>query len=76
VNETDRLLNALEPQLEAARSENRRRESLAYRQSLELLRAVRLAPSAEVCEAILRNPRKVPKSRLDPLWARAYGLEP
>lgn len=74
VNETDRLLAALESQLEAARADRRRRDSLAYRQSLELLRAVRLAPSLEVCETILRNPRKVPISRLDPRWAKAYGL--
>jgi hypothetical protein len=74
VNETDRLLAALEPLLEAARGDRRRRESLAYRQSLELLRAVRLSPSLEVCESVLRNPRKVPISRLDPFWAKAYGL--
>ncbi len=74
MNETDRLLAALAEPLERARSENRRRDSLAYRQSLELMRALRLATSLEVCEAILQNPSSVPISRLDPDWRKAYGI--
>ena len=65
-DETDRLLAALWPQLD-------RCSSTVWRESIELLKAVRLAPSLEVCEALLRG-EKVPKSRLDPKWAKAYGL--
>jgi hypothetical protein len=38
-----------------------------------LWRAVVLAPSLEVCEALLRG-QDVPRSQLDPLWARRLGL--
>lgn len=38
-----------------------------------LYRAVTLAPTIDVCEALLRG-EKVPVSRLDPAWARRYGL--
>jgi hypothetical protein len=72
----DRLLAALAPIIDAGRYERLRRESKSYRQSLELLRAVRLSPTLEVCESILRNPRKVPVSRLDRYWAKSYGLVP
>ncbi len=74
MNETDRLLAALAEPIERAREENRRRESLAYRQSLELMRALRLSPTLDVCEAILQNPSSVPVSRLDPDWRKAYGI--
>lgn len=74
MNETDRLLAALEPCLERARAENRRRDSLAYRQSLELLRALRLSPSLDVCVSILQTPGSVPRSKLDPEWLRRYGI--
>lgn len=63
----DPFLDSLEPVLAKFRDTRARRESLA------LLRAVRLAPTLEVCEAILRGGR-VPLSRLDPHWAKAYGL--
>ena len=66
-SETDRLLAAMEPMLARYRDSRERRESLA------LLRAVRLAPTLETCEEILRTGR-VPRSRLDPEWARRYGL--
>jgi hypothetical protein len=69
LEETDRLLEALDLE-----SESRRRASLEYRQSLELLRALRLSPSLEVCEAILQNPLLVPRSRLDPEWCKRYGI--
>lgn len=39
----------------------------------QVFKAMMLAPSLEVCIALLRG-EKVPKSRLDPLQARAYGL--
>ena len=66
-DETDRFLEALEPLLARYRDSKERRESLA------LLRAVRLAPDLETCEEILRTGR-VPRRRLDPVWARRYGL--
>lgn len=66
-NETDRLLYALEPVLAKYRDSKKRRESL------HLHKALRLAPSLEMCEALLRG-EKVPVSKLDPRWARAYGI--
>lgn len=63
----DPFLDALEPVLARYRDARARRESLA------LLKAVRLAPALEVCEALLRDER-VPRSRLDALWVKAYGL--
>ena len=36
------------------------------------LKALRLAPSLDVFEALLRG-ESVPRSRLDPDWAKAYG---
>jgi hypothetical protein len=41
--------------------------------STSFAKAFRLAPSVEVLEALLRGER-VPVSRLDPEWAKAYGL--
>lgn len=49
------------------------RDTRERRESLVILRALRLGPTLEVGEAILRGER-VPVSRLDPYWARAYGL--
>jgi hypothetical protein len=37
-----------------------------------LYRAVMLAPTLEVCEALLRD-EQVPLSRLDPVWVRKLG---
>lgn len=71
----DAFLDALEPALERARREFLRRESREYRQSLELLRAVRCAPNVGVAEAMLRHER-VPYSALDAKAAAAYGLAP
>lgn len=39
-----------------------------------LWRAFMLAPSIEVCEALLRG-ESVPVSRLDPVWVRRFGLK-
>ena len=64
----DPFLDALEPCLAKFRDTRERRESL------ELLRALRLAPSLEVFEAIVQNPAFVPLSRLDPEWRRRYGI--
>jgi hypothetical protein len=64
---TDALLTALEPVFTKYRDSQARREANA------LLKAVRLAPSLDVAEALLRG-EAVPKSRLDPKWRRAYGL--
>ena len=66
-DETDRLLDALEPVFAKYRDTRERHEAQV------LLRAVRLAPDLETCEAILRGAR-APRSRLDPKWAKAYGL--
>ena len=68
-DETDALLEALEPVLAKYRPTRERREAQ------EILKAVRLSPSLEICEALLRG-EKVPLSRLDPKWAKAYGLLP
>jgi len=68
VDETDRLLAALEPLLAKYRDSRERREAQS------LLRALRLAPTLEVFEAIVQTPRSVPRSRLDPEWLRRYGL--
>jgi hypothetical protein len=37
-----------------------------------LYRAVMLAPTLEVCEALLRH-EKVPLHKLDPVWVRRLG---
>jgi hypothetical protein len=72
---TDPLVAALEIDvLPRLRADRIRRESLEYRQSLELYRAVVCAPNLATCETILRRPESVPRSRLDSEWARAYGL--
>jgi hypothetical protein len=41
--------------------------------SLQILKAVRLAPTLEICEALLRG-ETVPKGMLDPAWRKAYGI--
>jgi hypothetical protein len=56
----------------AERLVERYRDTRERRQSLEILKAVRLAPSLEVCEALLRG-EKVHPSRLDTRWVKAYG---
>jgi hypothetical protein len=66
VDETDRLLEALEPIIERYKGTKRDGRQ-------DLIRAVRLSPSLQVCEALLHG-EPVPKSRLDPNWARAYGI--
>lgn len=57
--------------LAALRLEHRR-DTQARRESLALMKVIRLAPTLEVAEALLRG-EKVPRSRLDPLALRAYG---
>lgn len=66
LDETDRLLEALEPVLAKYRDSQERRESLF------MLKCLRLGPDLETCEALMRG-EKVPQSRLDPKWAEAYG---
>jgi hypothetical protein len=63
----DPFLDALEPLLA------RYRDSAARRRHLFDLKCVRLAPDLETCEALMRG-EKVPRSKLDPGWAKAYGL--
>jgi hypothetical protein len=69
VNETERLIAALAPTPE----EVVRRSTLEYRQSLELYRAIVCARDLATCIEILER-KRVPTSRLDRTWARAYGL--
>jgi hypothetical protein len=38
-----------------------------------LWRAIMLGPTIDVCEALLRE-EPVPRSALDPVWARRFGL--
>ena len=68
MNWNDPFLDALEPSLAKFRDTRARRESLY------LLRVLRLSPTLETCEAILQNPRSVPRSKLDRKWLQAYGL--
>jgi len=64
----DPFLDALEPCLAKFRDSRERRQSLG------LLRALRLSPTLEVFEAVVQNPTSVPLSRLDPEWRRRYGI--
>lgn len=54
---------------EQARQANGADDQAIYR----LKKAVMLAPDLATCEALLRG-EDVPISRLDPAWARRYGL--
>jgi hypothetical protein len=65
VRENARLAVEQDPKRLALESADR--DALA-----QLLKAVRLAPTLEVCEALCRGER-VPISRLDPEWVKAYG---
>jgi hypothetical protein len=48
-------------------------ESEAARASRRLYKAMMLAPSIEICEALLRG-ENVPIERLNPIWVRKFGL--
>jgi hypothetical protein len=63
----DPFRDALEPLLA------RFRDTAERRRSLFILKCVRLSPSLEVCEALMRGER-VKRSRLDVDWAREYQL--
>jgi hypothetical protein len=63
----DPFLDALEPVLAKFR------DSKARRESLFILKCIRIAGDLETCEALMRG-EKVPKSRLDPYWRKAYGI--
>jgi len=63
----DPFLDALEPLLARYRDSRERRESLI------VLRALRLAIDLETGEELLRTGR-APLSKLDPVWVKAYGL--
>ena len=52
-----------------ARAKGRKERGLTAR----IWRAMMLAPSAEICDALLRG-EAVPISKLDPEWARRFGL--
>jgi len=49
-------------------------ESAERRASRRLWRAVVLAPDLETCEALLHD-EAVPLDRLDPEWARRFGVD-
>ena len=51
----------------------RHRNTEERMRSLQILKAIRLAPTLEICEALLRGER-VPKGMLDPAWCKAYGI--
>jgi len=63
--DNDRFLAALA--LERYRDTAKRREADA------LFKAIVLAPTLEIGEALLRG-ETVPAGRLDPVWRKAYGL--
>lgn len=54
--------------------EERARNSAERKESLVILRALRLAPDLETCDELMRTGR-VPRRRLDPEWVKAYGLQ-
>ena len=68
MNWDDPFLDALEASIAKFRDSRERRQSLG------LLRALRLSPTLEVFEAVVQNPTSVPLSRLDPEWSKAYGI--
>lgn len=43
------------------------------RETARIYKAIMLAPTIEVCEALLRRER-VPTSMLDPLWLERFGM--
>ena len=66
------------PALENARQaieleEQHRQEQRMTPDEIAFLKALRLAPSLEIMEALLRGER-VARSGLDPFWVEAYGL--
>jgi hypothetical protein len=46
---------------------------LSQDEELLFMKCIRLAPDLATCEALMRG-ENVPKSRLDPQWAKAYGI--
>jgi len=55
-------------------------EKLAHKHDLQarhddlvLLKAIRLAPTLEICETLLRG-EHVPTSKLDPDWVKHYNM--
>jgi hypothetical protein len=48
-------------------------ESAQARASRRLWKAIMLAPSLEICEALLRG-ESVPLDRLNPEWVKRFGL--
>jgi hypothetical protein len=51
----------------------RHRNTQERMHALQILKAIRLAPRLEICEALLRGER-VPRGMLDPAWRKAYGI--
>jgi hypothetical protein len=49
------------------------RDTLERRRYLFTYKCLMLARDLETCEALMRG-EKVPKSRLRPEWAKAYGI--
>ena len=63
----DAFWDAIEPLLA------KYRDSADRRRHLFDIKCVRLAPDLETCEALMRGDR-IPLSRLDQEWAKAYDL--
>jgi hypothetical protein len=55
-----------------AQAERARQNSAEYLESAAILKALRLAPTLAIGEALLRG-EKVPAAKLDAGWLRAYG---
>jgi hypothetical protein len=66
----DRFMEAVTPFVEKW---SYRRDTERRYEELVLLKAVRLAPTLEICEALLRG-EHVPTSKLDPDWVKHYNL--
>jgi hypothetical protein len=55
-------------------SAERERRELLWPDARRVWRAMMLAPSIEICEALLRG-ESVPLDRLDPVWVQRFGLK-
>jgi hypothetical protein len=64
---------AIDLEDEARDDERRWHESEVGRAYARVWRAMMLAPTIEICEALLRD-EKVPIDRLRPEWVRRFGL--
>lgn len=71
--ETPAVHPAIADALECIELEEQARAFLRDDYYHRLWRAIMLAPTLEICRALLRH-EHVPISRLDPVWVRRFGL--